>query len=227
MPSLCRPLGTYLLAASAFYSQLQTNHHLTQMAELAASSAALSLSADTKLEHSFALQQQAATNSEEGLTYQAESVEHEANAAKMEVGVASEIAVSEEYISEAEALHEHSVVEASESTAYLSSSKELQLQSNALHSEAESNLAASTMDEEKSLADMAESVKAGEVATAAEDQAAEYEAVALRKEGQSIKDGEALLKTETGAMVSSLQSFRPNILMSSHSSPITISHRRM
>lgn len=172
------------------------------MSELAAASAALSLSADTQLESSFALHKQAAANAEKGLQLQSQSVEHESNAAKMEMEAASEMAISEEYIAEAETFHEHSAIEASESAADFSTGEELLLQSSALHLEAEGNLAASAIDEENSSAAMAESMKSGEVATAAEEKGAEYEAVAFRKEGLSVKDGEALLKTETGAMAS-------------------------
>jgi hypothetical protein len=222
MSSLSHSLGTYLLAGSAFFSQLQTNHHLIQMSELAAMSAALSLSADAQSESSLALQQQAAANAEEGLQLQSQSVEHESNAAKMEMEAASEMAISEEYIVEAETFHEHSAIEASESAAYLSTGEELQLRSNALHLEAEGNLATSAIDEEKSLAAMAESMKSGEVATAAEEKGAEYEALALRKEGLSVKDGEALLKLETGAMVSNPNTYylwSTNQSMILHSSP--------
>jgi hypothetical protein len=204
MSSLIRPLGTYLIAGTAFYAQIQTNNHLIQMSELATASAALSLSADEQLESSFALQGNAATDAEEGLELQAQSVEHELDAAKMEMESASELAISEEYAAEADAFHEHSAVDAAESTAFHSSAKELQLQSSALQIESESNLAASAINEDLSLKDMAESMKAGEVATASEEKGAEYEALALRKEGQSVKDGEALLKTETGAMVSTV-----------------------
>ena len=80
--------------------------------------------------------------------------------------------------------------------------EELELRSEELCAQAERDRAAATLDEERSVALFEESAEAEDLATGAEGQDAEYEALALRREAQSARDGEALLKTEAGAAVS-------------------------
>lgn len=171
------------------------------MSKLAAESASLALLADAELESSFELQSKSAIESEEGLALQTESVEMELDAEREFVKAATETAMGNEYQDQAEVLREKSAQDVSEGDASLTHAEEMQLQSTELHVQAEKDRTAAALDEEKSLSFFEESTTAGEIAAGAEEKAAEYEAIAIRREGQSLKDGEALLKTETGAMV--------------------------
>jgi len=193
-------MGVYLLTSTALYSQTRTAYHLTKMNKLAAESASLALLANSELAQSLELQSKSVIDSEEGLALQSESVELEMDADREFAKAAAETAFGEEYSEQAEALHEKSAQDALESEASLTHAEEMQLRSEELHLQSEKDRAAAALDEEKSLALLEQSSKEGEIAAGAEEKAAKYEAIAIRKEGQSIKDGETFLKTETGAM---------------------------
>ncbi len=68
--------------------------------------------------------------------------------------------------------------------------------------QAETDHVATAIEEEKSVTLLDEAEKSGEIAMGAEEKAVEYQALVLKQTSQSVKDGEALLKTEAGAMVS-------------------------
>lgn len=195
-------MGVYLLTGSALYSQTRSTYHITKMDTLAAESAALTLAANAELESSLELQGKSAIDSEEGLALQSESVELEMDAEREFAKAAAETALGKEYAEQAELLHEKSAKDALESEAAITNAEELEVRSEELHLQAEKDRAAAALDEEKSIALLEEASEAGEIAAGAEEKAAEYEAIALKREGQSIKDGEALLRTEAGAMVS-------------------------
>lgn len=167
---------------------------------LAAESASLTLVANTELAQSLELQSKSAIDSEEGLALQSESVELQMDADREFAKAAAETAFGDEYMEQAEALHEKSAQDAIESGESLTHAEEMQLQSGELHVKSEKDRAAAALNEEKSVALLEASSKEVEIAVGAEEKAAEYEAIAIRKEGQSVKDGEAFLKTETGAM---------------------------
>ncbi|KAL7547257.1 hypothetical protein ACHAWF_010579 [Thalassiosira exigua] len=195
-----RPMGVYLLTGTALRSQTRSAYHVAQMNRLATESASLSLAAAAELDASLALEGQSAVDSEEGVALQAESIELELAAELEFAKAAAETALGEEYEAEAEALREESAKDAAESEASLARAEKLELRAEELSSQAETDRAAAALDEEKSVALLEESAKASEIATGAEEKAAEYEALVLKREGRSIKDGEALLKAEAGAM---------------------------
>ncbi|KAL9188220.1 hypothetical protein ACHAXT_006598 [Thalassiosira profunda] len=195
-----RPIGTYLLAGTALYSQTRTTVHLAEMNALAASSASLALLGDAEIEASLELQGKAAVDSEEGLVLQSESTELELEAEREMAKAAADVATGDAYAEEAELLHEKSAQDMIESEATLADAEEMQVESASLHVKAEKDRAEAALDEEKSAALLEESARAGEIAAGAEEKAAEYEAIAIRREGSSIKDGEAALKTEAGAL---------------------------
>jgi len=189
-----------MLTGTALYSQTRTTYHLTKMNTLAAESASLTLLANAEELNAIEMQSKSAIDSEEGLALQSESVELEMDAEREFVKATAETALGGEYLEQAEALHEQSAQDALESEASVTDAEEMQLRSEELHVQAESDRVAAALDEEKSIALLEEASKAGEIATAAEEKAAEYETIAIKKEGQSVKDGEAMLKTEAGAM---------------------------
>lgn len=170
------------------------------MDTLAAESAALSLMANAELAASLESQSKAAIESEEGLSFQTESAELEMEAEREFSKAAAETALGEEYSEQAELLHEQAAKDALESEGATTHAEELEVRSEALHIQAEKDRAVSVMDEEKSVAFLEEASRAEEIVTGAAEKAAEYEAIALKREGQSIKDGESLLNTEAGAM---------------------------
>ncbi|KAL7541212.1 hypothetical protein ACHAXR_010723 [Thalassiosira sp. AJA248-18] len=192
-------MGVYLLTGTALHSQTRTLYHLTKMNTLATESATLAILGNAELTTSLELQSKSAIDSEEGLLLQSESAELEIDAEREFAKSAAESALGTEYIEEAEMLHEESARDALESEPSLTNAQELEVRSGELQLRAGEDRAAAALDEEKSVALLEESSAAGEVAAGAEEKAAEYEAIAMRKEGQSIKDGEALLKTEAGA----------------------------
>mmetsp|Transcript_13527 Transcript_13527/g.29050 ORF Transcript_13527/g.29050 Transcript_13527/m.29050 type:complete len:746 (+) Transcript_13527:361-2598(+) len=195
-----RPMGVYLLTGTALHSQTRTTYHLAKMNELAAESASLALLADAEISSAIELQGKSAIDSEAGLTLQSESIELETAAEREFVKAAAETALGDEYLEQAEALHEKSAQDALESEELITDAEELQLRSEELHVQAEYDRAAAALDEERSVALLEEAAKAGEIATGAEEKAAEYQALAVKRGGQSAKDGKALLRTEAGAM---------------------------
>lgn len=135
-----------------------------------------------------------------GLVLQSESAELELEAEREMAKAAADVATGDAYAEEAELLHEKSAQDMIESEATLADAEEMQVESASLHMKAEKDRAEAALDEEKSAALLEESARAGEIAAGAEEKAAEYEAIAIRREGSSVKDGEAALKTEAGAL---------------------------
>ena len=113
---------------------------------------------------------------------------------------AEEMTLGEEYKEEAELLHEQAARDVAESEIEISKAREDIAASDALIAQAEEDRAAATLDEERSISLFEEASTSEEIATEAEERAAEYEAIVKTREGQSLKDGESLVKTETGAI---------------------------
>jgi len=195
-----RPMGVYLLTGSALRSQTRTTYHLAKMDKLAAESASLTLLANAELASSLETQTKSAIDSEEALALQSESIELGISAEFELAKAAAETALGESLAGEAEALREKSAGDASESEASFADAEEARVASGAMRARTEEDRARAALDEERSVAYLEESSRAEEIAAGAEERASEYEAVAMRREGQSIKDGEALLKTEANAM---------------------------
>lgn len=196
-----RPIGVYALAGSALFSQTKTAHHVEKMKTLASDGAALALLADAELARSTELQGKAAADAEGGSEIQSEAAELEAAAEEELSKAAAETALGDEYAERAEALHEQSARDAAESEAAEHDAEEAALRSEQLHEQAENDRAAAALDKERSIAILEEATKAEEAALAADKKAAEYEAIAMKKEGASVRDGEALMRTEAGALV--------------------------
>ena len=188
-PTTISPMGVYVLTSTALYSQKQTIYHVTKMKKLATDSASLFAIANAELESSVELESKSAIDSEEGMALQTESLELEVDAEEMEAKSAAETILGEELTDEAEMLHEKSARDSLESEVSFSQSKEMQLQSKGLHTQAEKDRAAAAFDEAKSVTLLEEASKAESLAAEYETEAAEYEAIVLKREGQSIKDG--------------------------------------
>ena len=188
-PTTISPMGVYFLTSTALYSQHRTIYHVTKMKKLATDSASLFAIANAELESSVELESKSAIDSEEGMALQTESLELEVDAEEMEAKSAAETILGEELTDEAEMLHEKSARDSLESEVSFSQSKEMQLQSKGLHTQAEKDRAAAAFDEEKSVTLLEEASKAESLAAEYETEAAEYEAIVLKREGQSIKDG--------------------------------------
>ena len=192
-------MGVYFLTSTAIYSQTKSMHHLATMNKLAAESASLSLVADGELLESTELQSKSAIDSEEGLALQSESIELELDAERETAKAMAETVLAEEYLEEAEVLHEKSAQDILESESLLEKSEGLRIQAEELHIQAEKDRAAAGMDEAQSVALLEEASKAENLAVAAEEKAGEYAAIVELREGQSVKDGKAVLKSEVGA----------------------------
>lgn len=195
-----RPIGVYLLTSSALYAQKRTMYHVDKMAELASESASLTTLAGEELESSIEMEEAAAVESEEGLVLQSESIELELDAEREFLKAAEEMTLAGEYTEQAEILHEKAAEEASESEITSTKAREDLAASEALLTQAEEDRAAAVLDEEKSVALFEQSSTAEEVATGAEERAAEYEAIVIKRGGQSLTDGESLVQTEVGAL---------------------------
>ena len=203
------PLGVYLLGGSALYTQTKTTQHLTQMAELATKSTEITLLATAELESSIELQTKSAIDSEEGLELQSESIELETDAEEEFAKAAEETILAEEYEEQASALEKQSAKDALESETAFSQAKELELNSQQLQIKADEDRVSAAINEDKSVAMMVEVAKAKQSADGAEVKVGEYEGIALKDEAKSLKEGEALVKTETGALVSECKQLCP------------------
>jgi hypothetical protein len=195
-----RPIGVYLLTGSALYAQKITVYHVGKMTQLAGEAASLTTLAGEELESSIEMEEKAAVESEEGLELQSESIDLGLDAEREFVKAGEEIALAEEYKGQAEILHEQAAERESKSEIATTKAKEDLAASEASLTKAKEDRAAAALDKEKSDALFEVSSTAEEVAIDAEERAAEYEAIVMEREGQSVKDGESLVQTEVGAL---------------------------
>lgn len=195
-----RPVGIYLLAGTAMHSQTKSAFHLTTMEGLASEALVFSTAADADVGSSMVLQGESATHSEEGLLLQSEAAELEVDAEREYLVGAAEHAMGDEYKAKAMEMQTSSEQEALESKAFLAQADEMTVEAGGVHAKAVTEGETSAVDLETSVADAERSVHAIQVATAAEEQAIEYGAVVTRDVVKTARDGETLIKTETGAM---------------------------
>ncbi len=195
-----RPIGVYLLTGSALHAQKKTVYHVGKMTQFASEAASLATLAGEELESSIEMGEKAALESEQGLELQSTSIELELDAEREFAKAALEKALAEEYSEQAELLHEQAAEKMTESEIAVAKARDDLATSEELLAQAENNRAAELMNEEKSAALFEESSAAEEVATGAEEKAAEYEAIIIKNEGQSLVDSEALAQTEASAL---------------------------
>ena len=195
-----RTIGVYMLTTSAFHAQKKTKYHVGKMTQLAGEAASLTTLAGEELETSIELGEKAAIESEQGLELQSTSIELELDAEREFAKAAGELALAKKYSTEAEILHEQAAEKTAESEIAIAKARDDLAASEALIAQAEEDRAAELINEEKSAALFEESSAAEEVATEAEAKAAEYEAIVIKNEGQSLVDGESLAQTEVGAL---------------------------
>lgn len=195
-----RPIGVYLLTGSALHAQQKTVYHVGKMTQLAGEAASLTTLAGEELESSITMGEKAALESEQGLELQSTSIELEIDAEREFAKAAVEKAMAEEYSEQAELLHEQAAEKTAESEIAIAKARDDLAASEELLAQAEKDRAAELVNEEKSAAFFEESSAAEEVATGAEEKAAEYEAVVIKNEGKGLIDGESLAQTETGAL---------------------------
>jgi len=189
-----------MLTGSALHVQQKTFYHVGKMTELAGEAASLTTLAGEELESSIEMGEKAAVESEQGLELQSTSIELELDAEREFAKAAGELALGKEFSAEAEELHAQAAEKTSESEIATAKARDDFAASEALLTQAEEDRAAELIDEEKSAAAFEESSTAEELAIEAEERVAEYEAIVIKNEGQSLNDGESLAQTEVGAL---------------------------
>lgn len=195
-----RPLGPYLLAGSALYSQTRSIYQISKMKTLASDALLLNMAADTEITESIVLQSKSAISSEEGLILQSEAAELEMNAERESMKALAEKTMGDSYRVESQEMEAAADKDILASETSFAKADEVSIEGERLHTKAITEGEKSAHDLEKSVADAAGSVKAIEVATTAEENAIEYSTVVAKDLVNTAKDGEALVKTETGAM---------------------------
>ena len=192
--------GTYLLAGTALRSQSRVAYHLSRMEMTASEAIVLNMASDAELESSMILRGESAIDSEEGLTLQGEAAEHELDAEREFLASEVEYAAGDGFEAEAGETRASAERDALESEASFVESEAADIESSALRGRAEVEGGESASDSERSVAYWEGSTNAGRVATAAEEGAAEYGAVAAGDAASGLGDGEALARAEAGAM---------------------------
>ena len=195
-----RPLGPYLLAGSALYSQTRSIYQISKMKALASDALLLNMAADIEITESIVLQSKSAISSEEGLILQSEAAELEMNAERESMKALAEKAMGDSYRVESHEMEAAADKDILASETSFAKADEVSIEGERLHTKAITEGEKSAHDLEKSVADATGSIKAIEVATTAEENAIEYSTVVAKDLVKTAKDGEALVKTETGAM---------------------------
>lgn len=195
-----RPFGVYLLTGSALHAQQKTVYHVGKMTQLAGEAASLTTFAGEELESSIEIGEKAAIESEQGLELQSTSIELGLDAEREFAKAAVEKATAKEYSEQAELLHDQAAGKTAASEIEIAKARDDLAASEELLSQAEKDRTAELMNEKKSAAFFEESSAAEEIATGAQEKAAEYEAIVIKNEGKGLKDGESLAQTEAGAL---------------------------
>jgi hypothetical protein len=195
-----RPLGPYLLAGSALHSQTRSVYYVSKMKTLASDALLLTMAADTEISESIVLQSKSAISSEEGLTLQSNAAELESEAKRESMKAITEKTMGDTYKTESHEMEVASDKDILASETNFAKAEEASIKGARLHTKAITEGEKSAHDLDTSVADAAGSVKAIEVATTAEENAIEYGTVVAKDIVKTAKDGEALVKTETGAM---------------------------
>eukprot|EP00804_Cyclotella_cryptica_P025349 CCRYP_012449-RA/>CCRYP_012449-RA protein AED:0.00 eAED:0.00 QI:0/0/0/0.5/1/1/2/0/753 len=194
-----RPLGVYALTASALYTQTRSTHHLTQMTSLVTQSTSLALLAAGETDASAQLDRASAMDSERGMEGQSEAIEWQTEAERDEEEAMEETVLAEEYQEEAETLRRQSVEDAMESETASAEAQALTAASKEKTIEAGQDLAAAEVYDEQSTFLFQEAANAETAAHEAELRATRDATLALEQRTKSVRDGEALLRTEAGA----------------------------
>lgn len=195
-----RLLGPYLLAGSALNSQTRSVFHISKMKTLASDALLLNMAADTDITESIVLQSKSAISSEEGLTLQSEAAELDTGAKRESMKAITEKTMGDTYKSESREMETAADKDILASESNFAKADEVLIERGRLHTKAITEGEKSAHDLEKSVAAAAGSIKAIEVATAAEKNAIEYGTVVAKDVVKTAKDGEVLVKTETGAL---------------------------
>ena len=158
------------------------------------------MAADTEISESIVLQSKSAISSEEGLTLQSNAAELESEAKHESIKAITEKTMGDTYKTESHEMEVASDKDILASETNFAKAEEASIKGARLHTKAITEGEKSAHDLETSVADAAGSVKAIEVATTAEENAIEYGTIVAKDIVKTAKDGEALVKTETGAM---------------------------
>jgi len=201
MYSLHRPLGPYALTVGALYGQTKMNYHLSEMKNYASKSTVLTATAGSELTNSIELESKSTLDSESGMELQSESIASEEYAESEFAKAEGENILADEFSEEAKFLRKQSAAEVLDSQAALQKAEELEMRSHELRIQSEEDQTASVFDEDEAVAFITQATSAEKVAEGAEEKAGEYEAVAVKKGSESGKDGEALIESETEALV--------------------------
>ncbi len=171
------------------------------MKNYATKSTVLTATAESELSKSIELESKSALDSESGVELQSESIASEEYAASEFAKAVGENVLADEFSEEAKFLRDQSAAEALESQASLQHAEELEIRSQELRLQSEKDQAASVFDEDKAMALIDQAADAEKVAEGAEEKAGEYEVVAVKKGAESAKDAEAVIESESEALV--------------------------